>query len=191
VSNAAGNQAAIANSAATTDQTNALNAYGSATGDIDSFTSNVNSALAAGNPFESKDYLTQQNLETSGAMNSENDAAKQQEQQQVQRTGTNTAALPAEEAEQARQGQRDLTNYNATRDTQNEGTWLQQQDKLLGDQAQGASLESGLYGTSIGAQDSTLSTAQTGEDEQENADDGMIDAAVGAGGAVGAGFASR
>jgi hypothetical protein len=191
MSNAAGNQAAIANSAATTDAGDAASAYGAATGADAAYLSNVNSALAAGNPFEAKDYLTQQNIATSGAMNSENDAARQQQQQTVARTGTNSAALANEVGSQARAGQRDLTNYNATRDTQNEGTWLNQQDKLLSDQGQGANIEAGLYGTSVSGQDSTLSTAQTGEDEQENADNGLIDAGIGAAGAVGGGFASR
>lgn len=192
MSNAAGNQAAVANSAADTDATNAGAAYGQAQGDIGNYLSNVNSALAAGNPFESKDYLTQQNLETSGAMNSEDDAAKQQEQATVARTGTNSAALSNDVAENARAGQRDLTQYNAGRDTSNENTWLNQQDKLLGDEATGSSEEAGLYGTSVGAQDSTLNTAQQGEDEQEQANDGMIDAGIGAAGAgVGGYLAGR
>jgi hypothetical protein len=188
LSNAAGNQAAVANSAASTDQANALNAYGQSQGDIGQYLSNVNSSLAAGNPFEAKDYLTQQNIATSGAMNAENDAAKQQQQQTVARTGTNSAALANEVGSQAREGQRDLTQYNAGRDTANENTWLQQQDKLLGDQAQGASLESGLYGTSIGAQDSTLGTAQEGADAQANLTDQEINRGVGAAGTVAGGF---
>jgi hypothetical protein len=182
VSNAAGNQAKVADAAASTDQANALNAYGAAQGDTSEYLSNVNSALAAGNPFEAKDYLTQQNLETSGAMNSENDAARQQEQQTVARTGTNSAALPNEIAAQARTSQRDLTQYNAGRDTSNENTWLQQQDKLLSDQGQGANIEAGLYGTSVSGQDSTLGTAQEGADEQSKENDAELNAGVGAAG---------
>ena len=186
MSSAAGNQAEIANSAATTDAGNASTAFGSAQGDIDNYLSNVNSALSAGNPFESKDYLTQQNLDTSGAMNAENDAAKQALGSTVARTGTNSAALANTVAAGARQGQRDLTQYNAGRDTANENTCLGQQDKLLGDQAQGASEEAGLYGTSLSGQNSTLNTAQEGEDAQTQADNGMIDAAMtGAGSAAG------
>lgn len=188
MSNAAGNQANIANGAATTDAANAASAYGTAEGDLGEYMSNVNSALAAGNPFESKDYLTQQNLATSGAMNSENDAAKAQEQTTVARTGTNSAALANDVSENARAGQRDLTQYNAGRDTSNENTWLQQQDKLLNDQGQGARDEAGLYGTSVGAQDSTLSTAQTGEDEQENSNDKLLQAGIGAAGTFAGSF---
>lgn len=188
MSNAAGNQANIANAAASTDAANAASAYGSAQGGIDNYLSNVNSTLAAGNPYEAKDYLTQQNLETSGAMNSANDAAQQQEQATVARTGTNSAALPNEIAAQARAGQRQLTDYTAGRNTENEGKWLQEQQGLFGDQARGASLEEGLYGTSIGGQNSTLSTAQQGMDEQEQSNNGMIDAAIGAGGTVAGGF---
>ena len=189
ISNAAGSQAQVANAAATEDASNAAAAYGGAQGDISNYLSNVNSTLAAGNPYESKDYLTQQNLETSGAMNAENDAARQQEQQTVARTGTNSAALANDVAAEARTGQRDLTNYNATRNTENEGKWLGEQQNLLGDQARGAGMEEGLYGTSIGGQDSTLGTAQTGEDEQENSTNSMIDAGIGAGGTVASAFA--
>ena len=150
----------------------------------------MNSTLSAGNPFESKDYLTKQNLATSGAMNSENDAATQALQQNVARTGTNSAALAGTIASNARQGQRDLTQYNAGRDTANENTWLQQQDKLLGDEATGASEEAGLYSTSLGGQNSTLGTAQQGEDAQAQANDGMIDAGIGAAGTVAGGYLS-
>ena len=148
----------------------------------------MNSTLSAGNPFESKDYLTKQNLATSGAMNSENDAATQALQQNVARTGTNSAALAGTIASNARLGQRDLTQYNAGRDTANENTWLQQQDKLLGDEATGASEEAGLYSTSLGGQNSTLGTAQQGEDAQAQANDGMIDAGISAAGSVGGAF---
>lgn len=189
MSSAAGDQAAIANQGATTDAGNASTAFGSAQGDLAGYMSNVNSALAKGNPFEAKDYLTQQNLQTSGSMNSQNDTAQQQEQATVARTGTNSAALPAEIAEQRRAGQRDLTDYTAGRDTANETTWLGQQDKLFNDQARGASEEAGLYGTALGGQDSKLSTAQTGMDAQEAADDGMIDAGIQAAGSVAGGFA--
>jgi hypothetical protein len=153
--------------------------------------SNVNSALAAGNPFESKAYLTQQNLATSGAMNSENDAAKQALESGVARTGTNSAALPNEEASIARQGQRDLTNYNATRDTQNENTWLNQQDKLLQDEQAGANSEAGIYGTSLGAQSSDLSSMTQADDAEQKAELALVGDAVGAGGSVGGAYAGK
>lgn len=188
MSNAAGNQAQVANTAAGVDAGNAASSFGAASGDIGTYLSNVNSTLAAGNPFQSKDYLTNQNLETSGAMNAGNDAEKAALGQTVARTGTNSAALANTVASSARQGQRDLTQYNAGRDTSNENMWLQQQDKLLGDEATGSAQEAGLYGTSLGGQNSTLGTAQEGEDTQENANDGMIDAGIAAAGSVGSAF---
>lgn len=188
MSNAAGNQAQVANAAAGVDAGNAASSFGAASGDIGTYLSNVNSTLAAGNPFKAKDYLTNQNLETSGAMNSANDAEKAALGQQVARTGTNSAALANTVASSARQGQRDLTQYNAGRDTSNENTWLQQQDKLLGDEATGSSQEAGLYGTSIGGQDSTLGTAQTGEDAQTNANDALTEAGIKAAGTAAGGF---
>lgn len=188
ISNAAGSQAAIANNAASTDASNAASSYGAASGDIGTYLSNVNSQLSAGNPFESKSYLTQQNLSTSGAMNSANTAEKAALGQTAARTGTNTAALANTEASSARQGQRDLTQYNAGAQQQNENTWLNQQDKLLGDEATGSSQEAGLYGTSLSGQDSTLGTAQQGADAEEAGINGMIDSGLAAGGAVGAAF---
>ena len=182
MSNAAGSQAQVANAAAATDASNAASSFGAASGDIGTYLSNVNSTLAAGNPFESKDYLTQQNLETSGAMNSENDAEKAALGNTVARTGTNSAALANTVASSARQGQRDLTQYNAGRDTANENTWLQQQDKLLGDEATGSSEEAGLYGTSLSGQDSTLGTAQQGADAEEEQNDKLIGQGIKAGG---------
>lgn len=188
MSNAAGNQAQVANAAASTDASNAASSFGAAQGDIGTYLSNVNSTLAAGNPFESKDYLTNQNLSTSGAMNSANNAEQQALGSTVAKTGTNSAALANTVASSARQGQRDLTQYNAGAAQQNENTWLGQQDKLLGDEATGSSEEAGLYGTSLGGQNSTLGTAQQGEDAQEQANDGMIDAGITAAGSVGGAF---
>jgi hypothetical protein len=96
----------------------------------------------------------------------------------VAKTGTNTAALANTVASSARQGQRDLTSYNAGRDTSNENTWLQQQDKLLGDEATGSSQEAGLYGTSLSGQDSTLGTAQSGANTETDQNDEMIDTGI-------------
>ena len=188
MSSAAGNQADIANKAATTDAANANTSFGSAQGDIGQYMSNVNSAISQGNPYQSKDYLTQQNLDTSGAMNSANDAAKQALGSTVARTGTNSAALANTVAAGARQGQQDLTQYNAGRNTANETSWLGQQDKLFNDQARGAQEEEGLYGTALGGQNSTLNTAQQGEDAQEGQNNQIIKAGIGAAGTMAGGF---
>lgn len=188
MSNAAGNQAKVANAAAGVDATDAATAFGSAQGDIGTYLSNVNSTLAQGNPFESKDYLTEQNLQTSGAMNSQNDAERERLGQTVAKTGTNSAALANTEAESARQGQRDLTQYTAGRDTANENTWLNQQDKLLGDEATGSSQEAGLYGSSLSGEDSTLGTAQEGADQQSGENDKLLGQGIKAAGTVAGAF---
>ena len=175
-------------SAYNTNSANASTALGNYQGTENEYLSNVNSALAAGNPYQSKDYLTQQNLETSGAMNSENDAAREAEQQTVDRTGTNSAALPNEIAAQARQGQRDLTQYTAGQNASNEDKWLQQQDRLLGDQQAGANSEAGVYGTTLGASSSDLGDFTTAADANQKAQDDMIDAGIGAAGTVAGGW---
>lgn len=188
MSSAAADQKNISNKAATTDAADAASSYGAASGDIGQYMSNVNSALSAGNPFEAKDYLTQQNLQTSGAMNAENDAEKQALGSTVARTGTNTAALANTVASGARQGQRDLTQYNAGRDTSNENTWLNQQDKLLNDQARGASEEAGLYGTALNGQNNSLSTAAKLAEDENAATNGWINKGIDAGTALVGGF---
>lgn len=121
-------------------------------------------------------------------MNAADAAAKQQQQQTVARTGTNSAALANDVAATARTGQRDLTQYNAGRDTANENTWLQQQDRLLGDEATGSAQEEGLYSTSLGGQDSTLGTAQEGEDAETKANDALIQSGIKAAGTAAGGF---
>lgn len=183
------NAGAADTAAANTSSAQGAQSFNAAQGDIGNYMSNVNSALAAGNPFESKDYLTQQNLQTSGAMNSTNDANDQALQSTAARTGTNTAALANEESAGARQGARDLTNYNAGRDTQNEGTWLNQQDKLLNDQAQGANQEANLYGTATSGRDSALSSATTAADSENQMWAGLGEGAMsGLSGGLGAAF---
>lgn len=150
-------QATAANTTANNDysgwETNALNNYNS---DMGSYMSNVNSTLAAGNPYQSKSYLQNQNLETSGAMNAANNKAQQQVRDTALRTGTNTAAVAGEVAANRQQGQRDLTNYNATRDTANEDKWLTQQNALRGQQLAGANSEAGVYGASTSGRSDSL-----------------------------------
>jgi len=148
--------------------------------------SNVNSRLAEGNPFEAK-----QNLETSGAMNAENTAEKQAEGATVARTGTNSAALANTVASSARQGQRDLTAYNAARDTSNEQEWLKQQDELLRDQLAGAESEADVYKTGIGGQSSDLSSMTTAMDADQAAKMGIIDSALTGGGTALGGFLGK
>jgi len=174
-----------ASAAAKTDAANAASALGSYNGEIGTYMSNVNSALSAGNPYESKDYLTKQNLETSGAMNAANTAEKQALGSTVAKTGTNSAALADTVASSAREAQRDLTNYNATRDTENEDKWLKQQDLLMGDQLAGANSEAGVYSTSLGGQNSSLSTEEQAEAAQDAMWSNIAGAGISAGGTLG------
>lgn len=164
MSNDAGHDASAAAKQNGSDSQGALHAADAGLAD---YMSNVNSTLAAGNPYESKDYLEKQNVETSGAMNSENDAADQALQQTVARTGGSSAALAATEAEGARAGQRDLTNYNATRDTQNMDKWQGEKQGLMKDQLEGATEEGDLYRTGVGGQSSDLKTEEDAQAAQD------------------------
>lgn len=164
-----------------------LSAYNS---DIGSYMSNVNAALRSGNPYQSKSYLENQNLQTSGAMNAENAREGQQLRDAARRSGTNTAALAATTASSARQGQRDLTQYNAGRDTANEDKWLQEQQGLLRDQAEGANSEAGVLGTETGGANNALSnytSAQNAQDQMwaQLGSAAMTGAGAGLGGAFG------
>lgn len=178
-SNGAEAAANSANTFYTGSETGALNNYNS---DIGAYTSNVNSQLSAGNPYESQSYKTDQNIATSGAMNAANTTAAQQTRDAALRTGTNTAAVAAQNAENARAGQRQLTDYNATRDTQNEDKWLQDQSQLTQDQLAGANSEAGIYGTSEAGRSGSIGNLTT----LQGQDDSLWQAGIGAAG-VGAG----
>ncbi len=156
--------------------------------DIGNYNSNVNATLAAGNPYQSRSYLQNQNLQTSGAMDSANTRENQQLRDTARRAGTNTAAIAGTEAESARAGQRDLTQYNAQRDTSNEDKWLQEQQGLLKDQLAGANSEAGVFGTEVGAANNALSNYTSAE----NAEDQLwasLGGAAATGAGVGAGIA--
>lgn len=174
--------------AADQSSSDAAGALGAYNGDIGDYMSNVNSAIAAGNPYESKDYLTKQNLETSGAMNSEKDAADQALQTTAARTGTNTAALAGTEANIARTGARDLTQYNAGRDTANAHDWEAEKGQLMGDQLAGANSEAGVYGTATGGRDSALSSYTQAADAENQMWGNLAGSAIGAGGTAYGGF---
>ena len=73
--NGAQKAASTANSDYTGWETGAMNGYNN---DINAYTSNVNSQIAAGDPFKSQAYKTDQNLQTSAAMNAANTKAAQQ-----------------------------------------------------------------------------------------------------------------
>lgn len=157
------------NAAASQDSTNAQASLGGADADLADYMENVNAQQSAGNPYESKQYLEEQNLATSGAMNSEKGATDEALGHTVATTGTNSAALADTEAEAGRQGARDLTQYTAGRDTSNEDKWLQDQQSLNRDQLAGAQEEGSLYSTATSGQDSTLSSATSAgnaEDEE-------------------------
>jgi hypothetical protein len=143
----------------------ALSSYNS---DIGNYNSNVNATLAAGNPYQSKQYLQNQNLQTSGAMDSANTREQQQLRDNAARTGTNTASIGDTIASSARQGQRDLTNYNATRDTMNQDKWLQEQQQLYGDQLAGANSQAGVYSTAMGGANNSLNNLTQRQDSVDN-----------------------
>lgn len=184
-----GNASGIDEKAANHAQDQADAALGAYNGDMGDYMSNVNSAIASGNPFESKDYLTKQNIETSGAMNAENAAAKEQLGRTARATGTNTAALADTAASSARQGQRDLTNYNATRDTENENRWLGERDQLMRDQLAGAQSEAGIYSTGTGANTNDLRSMTSAQQAEDQMWGSIISGAEqGAGAGMGAAF---
>jgi hypothetical protein len=150
--------------------------------DMAGYTSNVNSQIAAGNPYQSRAYLQNQNLMTSGAANSANTAGNQAVRDTALRTGTNTAAVAATQADNARQSQQTVTNYNATRDTANQDKWETLQTQQNQEQLQGAQAQAGMFGANVSGRNSSLSDLTTIQGQQ----DALWQAGIGAVGAVGA-----
>lgn len=145
---------------ASTWETDALNNYTTQSG---AAASNVNASLAAGNPYQTKEYKTNQNLETSAAMHSTSDAADEANKQAVARTGQNAAAVPAQSAQNQRNAQQTMDKYNAGRDTANEQAWQGEKGQLLGDQIQLSGQAAGATAAAAGARntaDSNLTSAQ-------------------------------
>lgn len=155
--------------------------------DINNYNSNVNSQIAQGNPYQSRAYLQNQNLQTSGAMNAANTKANQQVRDTALRTGTNTAAVAAQQAENARAGQRQVTDYNAARDTANTDKWEQDQQRLNEQQLAGANSEEGMFGSNVSGRNNSLDNLTNLQAQQ----DALWQAGIGAVGAAGAGAATK
>lgn len=112
----------------------------------------INSLEGEGDPYKSKDYLQNQNILTSGAMNSTNTAAKTQLNDTALRTGTNTASLGRTIASNARAGQRTMDDYNATTATGNVDKSVALQQGLIGARQGAANSEAGVFNSSSGRQ---------------------------------------
>jgi hypothetical protein len=149
--------------------------------DINNYNSNVNSQIAQGNPYQSKAYLTSQNIQTSGAANAADNQANQQTRDAALRTGENTASVAATDASNARDNARTVTDYNATRDTANTDKWEQDQQELDKDQLAGASSEEGMFGADTTGRDASLGDLTTIQGQQ----DALWQAGIGAVGAAG------
>jgi hypothetical protein len=152
--------------------------------DMDMYMSNVNSQLASGNPFQSTAYKTAQNLDTSGAMHSTNDAADQAMRGASLRTGMNANAIPGQEAENQQKGQMTMDAYDANRDTNNEDSWLKDQSDLTHDQLAGADAENSNVGTMAGQADTTSGQLIQKEENEDQMWAGLGESAIGAGGKV-------
>jgi hypothetical protein len=153
-----------------TDATNwETSAVGSYNADHGAYMSNVNSALAAGNPYQTTAYKTAQNLETSGAMHSADTTAAAKLRGAALRTGQNAAAVNPAISENALEATRTQDTMNASRDTANLDKWEGQKQQLLGDQAAGAQQDAGMVSTMSGQR----SSATNGLLQQQQAEDQM------------------
>ena len=159
-------------------QGDALSNFNNAMG---GYTSNVNSTIAQGNPYESRSYLQNQNLLTSGAANSATTAGNQATRDVALRTGTNTAAVQASRDANTQAKQRMLTQYNAGRDTENLDKWVNQRQQLYQDQLAGANADAGIYNTASGG----LNNAGSNLASIQNSQAALWEAGIGA---VGAGL---
>jgi hypothetical protein len=162
----AGTDAAKSENSDATDWENT--GVGSYNADLGSYMSNVNSALAAGNPYQTTAYKTAQNLETSGAANSEDTAAKTATRGAALRTGLNSAAVNAQDSENRLAQTRNIDSFNATRDTANDQAWEQERQGLMGQQLAGANSQAAAdaaYGQQRSSATSGLLTQQEEEDQ--------------------------
>ncbi len=180
---AANNAVNAANANDTSWQNQALDGYNTGVG---SYMSNVNAQLAAGNPYQTKQYLQNQNLLTSAAANAANTQAQGALKESALRTGENTASNAATIASNSRGIARDLTAYQANRDTQNDAMWQQQKQQLLGDQLAGANSEANVFGTATGAQSSALGDLTSLQNSQDAMWGNIAGSAIGAAGTGGA-----
>jgi hypothetical protein len=133
-------------------------------------TSNVNATLAAGNPYQTQQYKTNQNLQTSAAAHATNDAATEAGNQAALRTGQNAAAVPAQSAQNARNAQQNIDTYNAARDTSNEQAWQGEKAGLLGEEGTLAGQAGSVAGAAAGATntaDENLTNAQQYNNEDD------------------------
>jgi hypothetical protein len=158
---------------------NALSGYNT---DVGNFVSNTNSAIAQGNPYESKSYLTNQNILTSGAMNSAKTAANAATADTARRTGGNTAAVQASRDATAQGLSRQQTQYNAQRDTDNLDKWLGQRQQLYKNQLDAANSEANIYGSSVAGRSNGASNLADLDKAKMAMTSGIISGALGAGG---------
>jgi hypothetical protein len=83
----------------------------------------------------------------------------------AQRTGYNTANAPAVEAEAARAGARDLTSFNAKEQQLDTEQLDKGNQYVVGEEGKVPQMWEGAYGTSLGASDNSLNTAQKAENQ--------------------------
>jgi hypothetical protein len=153
---------------------------------LNNFNSQVSKMDGMGNPYESKDYLTNQNKLVSGGMHATNDTAAQQMRDAANRTGTNSAALDATISSNARNAQitaNTMQAQQASADQDKYLAWEQNlaQDKLAGTQAAGS-----MYSTDASGRTAALGNLQSGQNASMDMWGKITSAGMQAGGAAGA-----
>lgn len=135
--------------------------------DLGTYMSNVNAKLAAGNPYQTAAYKQSQNLETSGAANAEDTAAKTATRGAALRTGLNAAATPAQDSENRLAATRNIDSFNASRDTANDQAWEGEQQGLLQDQLGGANSQAGANATYANQRSAATNGLLTQQEEED------------------------
>jgi len=158
--------------------------------DLGGYMSNVNAALHAGNPYQTTAYKTAQNLETSGAMNAADTAAKTATRGAALRTGLNAAAVNPAISENALAAQRTQDTYNATRDTANDQAWEQEKEALMRDQLAGADSQARANAIYAGQRSNATQGLLQQQEEEDQMWAGLGETAMkGAGAGITAAFA--
>jgi hypothetical protein len=144
-----------------TDQSNAQSSYGATQGDINDYKDQL-AKFTSSNPY-TKGGEYDQTINTGLANTSQAGANSLAGnlQSQALRTGQNSGADAATAAQYARQNQTQLSADQATAQQGRINSEAGYNQQALTDATEPISAESGLYGTSSGAANSALNTAQS------------------------------
>lgn len=155
--------------------------YGKAMGN---YNSQIAKMDAMGNPYKSKDYLTNQNILTSGAMHATNQNAEAALRGAELRGGTNDAATAATISSNARAAQMQADQMQAQRASGDQDKYLQWEQGLAQDKLAGASAATQMFGQQVSGRSNALSNLQSGQNASQQMWGNVIGGVAGGAGSL-------